>query len=101
MGGRLVYTDLDELSNQVPRLIKQGKLKEAEAACQQLIEQYPEQIDGLHQYAELYEGKGELRKAAEYYRKAAAFADQEEGFGEESVALFKKMATELEGENGV
>ena len=101
VGDRFVYTDLDELSNQVPRLIKQGKFKEAEAACQQLIEQYPEQIDGLHRYAELYEGKGELRKAAEYYRKAATFADQEEGFGEESVALFEKMATELEGKNSM
>ena len=97
--GRLVYTDLDELSNQVPRLIKQGKLNDAEAACQQLMEQYPEQIDGLHRYAEFFEEKGELQKAAEYYRKAATFANQEEGFAEESVAFFSNKAFELDGKN--
>ncbi len=95
----LVYTDLDELSNQVPHLIEQGKYKEAEAVCQQLIEQYPEQIDGLHRYAEFFETKGDSLKAAEYYHKTAAFAEQAGGFGEESMAFFKKKALELAGGN--
>lgn len=99
-GGTLIYTDLDELSNQVPRLIEQGKYNEAESVCQQLMEQYPEQIDGLHRYAEFFEEKGELLKAAEYYHKTAAFAEQAGGFGEESVAFFKKKAIELDADNG-
>jgi tetratricopeptide (TPR) repeat protein len=99
-GGTLVYTDLDELSNQVPRLLKQGKFNQAEAVCQQLMEQYPEQIDALHRYAEVYEEKGEVRKAAEYYRKAAEFAERGDGFGESPGEFFRKKALELEGKKG-
>jgi uncharacterized protein YecA (UPF0149 family) len=100
-GGTLVYTDLDELSNQVPRLLKQGKFNQAEAVCQQLMEQYPEQIDSLHRYAEVYEEKGEVRKAAEYYRKAAEFAERGDGFGESPGEFFRKKALELEGKKEV
>ncbi len=99
-GGTFVYTDLDDLSNQVPRLIEQGKYKEAESVCKQLMKEYPKQIDGIHRYAELFEEKGELLKAAEYYHKTATFAEQAGGFGEESVAFFKKKAIELAGDIG-
>ena len=90
-----VYTDLDDLSNQVPVLIKNKKFTEAEEVCQKLMAQYPEQIDGLHRFAELCEAQGEKKKAAEYYRKAASFAVQEEGFDQESVEFFKEKAREL------
>ena len=88
------------LSNQVPRLLTQGKYNEAEAVCQQLMEQYPEQIDGLHRYAEFFEEKGDLKKAAEYYQKTATFAEQAGGFGEGSITFFKKKAIELASDNG-
>lgn len=95
---RYVYTDLDILSNQVPDLIKQGKYDEAETVCQTLLEQFPEQIDGLHRYAGFFEAKGDNLKAAEYYRKTAEFADQAEGFGKESVGFFMKKAKQLDGD---
>jgi tetratricopeptide (TPR) repeat protein len=93
-----VYTDLDILSNQVPDFIKQGKYDEAETVCQTLLEQFPEQIDGLHRYAEVFEAKGDNLKAAEYYRKTAEFAKQAEGFGKESVEFFMKKAKQLAGD---
>jgi tetratricopeptide (TPR) repeat protein len=74
MSGTFIYTDLDILSNKVPRLIDTGKLDEAEDICQTLMKQYPDQIDGLQRYAELWEARGDKNKAAEYYQKAAAFA---------------------------
>ena len=94
-GGTLVYTDLDDLSNQVPRLIKQEKYTEAEEVCRKLLEQYPDQIDGLHRSAELFEAMGEHQKAAQYYGKTANFAEQAEGFGKESVEFFRKKAHQL------
>lgn len=90
-----MYTDLDDLSNQVPKLIRQGKYDAAEKICQTLLKKFPEQIDGLHRFAEVFEARGDNRKAAEYYRKTAEFAEQEEGFGKESVNFFKKKAEQL------
>ncbi len=94
-GGTFIYTDLDELSNQVWDLIKQKKFVQAEEICQRLLEQYPDQIDGLHRYAEVFEAQGEKQKAAQYYRKAADFAGHAEGFDQESVDYFGKKAEEL------
>lgn len=90
-----VYTDLDQLSNQVPTLIQQGKLDEAEEVCQSLMDQFPEQIDGIHRYAEVYEAKGNMQKASEYYRKTAEFAQNAGGFGEESIQFFLQKAEGL------
>jgi len=90
-----VYTDLDELSNQVPKLIRQGEYDAAEKICQTLLNKFPEQIDGLHRFAEVFEARGDNRKAAEYYRKTAEFAEQEEGFGKESVDFFQNKAEQL------
>jgi uncharacterized protein YecA (UPF0149 family) len=97
VGGTLVYTDLDDLSNQVPNLIDQKEYAEAEAVCEKLMEQYPEQIDGLHRYAEMYEARGELQKAADYYHRTADFAEKAEGFGKESAEFFRKKAKQLAG----
>ena len=93
--GTVVYTDLDQLSNKVPDLVEQGKFDEAEVACKTLMEQFPEQIDGIHRYAEVYEAKGNKLKAAEYYRKTAEFARQANGFEEEAIEFFLKEAKRL------
>jgi Tfp pilus assembly protein PilF len=77
-------------------LIEQEKYTEAEIVCVKLIEQYPEQIDGLHRYAELYEARGELQRAADYYHPTADFAEKAEGFGKISADFFRKKATQLE-----
>ncbi|EFK12246.1 conserved hypothetical protein [delta proteobacterium NaphS2] len=54
-----------------------------------------EEIDGFHRYAELYEAQGKNRDAAEYYRKAVAFAEKAGGFGKESVQSFRQKAEKL------
>lgn len=61
------------------------------------MEQYPEQIDGLHRFAELYAAQGERQKAAEYYRKAANFAILDGGFDSRTVESFKRKAEDLAG----
>jgi len=67
--------DLDRLSNRVVDLIAEGRLEEAEAACQELKEQYPEVIDWLHRTAMLHEARGEWQQAIEYYERTLQYMD--------------------------
>ena len=67
--------DLDELSNRVVDLINDGRLQEAEAACQELKEQYPEVIDWIHRTAMLHEARGETQQAVEYYQRTLQYMD--------------------------
>jgi len=83
-----VYTELDQLSNSVFYLINKGKLDEAEAAANKLLKEYPDQIDGLHRLAQVYEARGDKAKAVEYLRKSVEFAESEEGFDRQSVNWF-------------
>lgn len=90
--------DLDMLSNSVVDLIKEGRLDEAEEACHELLSRYPDQIDGIDRLAEVYEARGEKKKAAEYYRKAAAFAKSRPGFDQEGIDWYLSKAERLESE---
>jgi len=83
-----VYTELDQLSNSVFDLINKGKLDEAEAAANKLLKEYPDQIDGLHRLAQVYEARGDKAKAVEYLWKTVEFAESEEGFDRQSVDWF-------------
>jgi len=87
-----VYTNLDKLSNKIPRLIESGKLFEAEGICLQLKDEYPDQIDWIERYATVLEARGEYDKAADYYRKAAAFAKKEGGFDQRSIDHYLSRA---------
>jgi tetratricopeptide (TPR) repeat protein len=67
--------NLDELSNRVVDLINDGRLDEAEVACQELKEQYPEVIDWLHRTAMLHEARGERPQAIEFYQRTLQYMD--------------------------
>jgi tetratricopeptide (TPR) repeat protein len=76
------YADIDLVSNQVPRLIREGRLEEAEAVCRRLLEEFPDQLDGRERLAELEEARGNWQRAAERYRAVARLhleADPEQG----------------------
>ena len=94
-----IYSDLDQLSNKVVTLIRQGNLEEAEDVCHELMRIYPDQIDGIHRLAEVYEARGDRKKAAEYYRRSAEFAEKAEGFDEQSVKNFMNDACRMEGDD--
>ena len=96
-GGTFIYTDLDELSNQIPKLINQEKYDEAEEVCRKLLEQYPDQIDGLHRSAELFEAMTNYDKAITFYNLTADFAEQADGFEQKSVEYFRSKAEQLAG----
>jgi tetratricopeptide (TPR) repeat protein len=90
------YGALETLSNQVPALIRKGRLDEAEKVCQELLKLYPDQIDGIDRMAAVYEARDDYKKAAEYYRKAAAFAESNPGFGQEGIVWYLDNANRLE-----
>jgi len=93
-----VYTELDKLSNSVVDLIKENKLDEAEAVSRRLLKEYPDQVDGLNRLAMVYEARGERKKAAEYYRKAADFAKSHEDFDQNTINWFLSEAKRVESE---
>ncbi len=91
-----VYTELDQLSNSVMDLIKQNKLDEAEAVSKQLLNEYPDQIDGFERLGQVYEARGKKQTAAVYYQKAADFAKTMTGFDEQSVEHYLSKAKKME-----
>lgn len=88
--------DLDELSNSVVRLIREGKLDEAEKACDELDRRFPEMIDCLERRAMLLEARGESKLAADYYRRAAEHARTHEGFDPDVADTFLASANQLD-----
>lgn len=88
--------DLDELSNSVVDLIREGKLDEAEEACDELDRRFPEMIDCLERRAMLLEARGETKLAADYYRRAADHARTNEGFDPEIIDYYVDMASRLD-----
>jgi hypothetical protein len=74
-GSMEVETDLDQLSNSVLRLVRSGRLDEAEQACRRLLAEFPEVTDGHERLASVYEARGDPRSAAQHYRAAIAMID--------------------------
>ena len=91
------FDDLDNLSNSVVDLIDEGKLDEAEQACVELLNRYPDYIDGLERFALVYEARGDSQKAIEYYKKSLDFARENEGFDPEYVKWAMDKVKELGG----
>jgi tetratricopeptide (TPR) repeat protein len=65
---------LDAASNAVVDLVHAGRLDEAERAARELLVRYPEVHDGYDRLGMVYEARGQLREAADCYRKVIEFA---------------------------
>ena len=87
---------LEELSNQVPALLRSGRLDEAERVCHELKRRWPDMIDWRDRFGELYEAKGEYAKAAEHYRLAADMARTQDGFEDDSIRFREEDAERCE-----
>ncbi len=94
----LVTTDdpLCRLSNRVVELIDAGQLDEAEAAWEELNREFPDEIDPLERRAMLLEAQGEHGEAAAYYRRAAEYTRQHEGFEPAMTEYYVERAARLE-----
>lgn len=89
---------LDDLSNSILPMIKNGEFDKAEALCEELLREYPDQVDGLDRFAMLYEAKGDSAKAIEYYQKTINFVKMHDGFDPEFIAIKEKKIARLQGQ---
>lgn len=97
--GSLFATDdnLDEVSNRVVDLLDAGHFAEAEQACVELEQRYPDYIDWLERRVMLHEKRGELQKAVEYARRCLQYAlDWPDGFDEEARTWMEERLLGLE-----
>ena len=78
--------ELDDLSNSVVDLVEHGRLDEAEAACRELKEKFPDQIDWLERGAIVARARGDNKAAADLYRQCVAFTYDHDGFDDGSRA---------------
>lgn len=95
-GGIALYDEIDQLSNSVLDLIKEGRLDEAEAVCKQLSKRYPDQVDGIERRAMVEQARGNYSQAAQYYLEAAAFIQGKPGFDPEMQDWLRQMAADME-----
>ena len=90
--------NLDEDSNRVLDLIRTGKLDEAEAAANALLRDYPDVHDGLDRLGQVYEARGDLKRAAHYYRQTVAFMESHDGYDVELIDAIRAQAEKLESQ---
>jgi len=91
------FDDIDRISNQVPDLIRKGRLDEAEKVCQRLIDEFPDEPDGRERQAEVEEARGNWKRAAALYRAVAAFHRKNDPkYGHEPAERYLGMAKVLE-----
>lgn len=94
--------DLEQLSNSVISLIDEGRLDEADAACEQLRTRFPEVPDWLMRKGMVCEARGQTELAIEYYERTIAWMDANpEGFDPESRDPFREDIKRLRGSLGV
>jgi tetratricopeptide (TPR) repeat protein len=86
----------DAASNRPLDLIDEGKLDEAEAAANDLLRDYPDVADGLWRLAAVYEARDDKKRAADYWRKAVVFMQQNEGYAEELIVGMRQKADKLD-----
>lgn len=88
--------DLDALSNSVVDMIEEGRLENAESRCQMLRERYPDTIDWLERLAMVYEAREDWAKAADYYHRAADFAESASGYEREFIEHLRQTANRID-----
>jgi tetratricopeptide (TPR) repeat protein len=88
--------ELERLSNSVVDLIESGRFDDAERACLELERRYPDQIDGLDRMAMVYEARGRIEEAIEWYGRCLDFIEANPGgFDEESKSFYRTAIDRL------
>jgi tetratricopeptide (TPR) repeat protein len=64
---------LDDLSNSVLDLVRAGHFDQALAACNRLLKEFPDIVDGFERSAMVHAKMGNHALAADFYRKALDF----------------------------
>lgn len=88
--------DIDILSNSVVDLLEIKNYKKAKEVCRELLERFPDQVDGYERFANVYEEEGNTAEAIKYYHKTIDFMRKNPGFDEDSINWSLKKIEELE-----
>lgn len=91
--------DLTELTNHTVDLIHDGKLDDAEHACEELRKRYPDVIDWIDRTAMLHEARGNFASAAEFYRMALAYTEQPDyadGFDDDGRQYYRDIIEKMD-----
>jgi DNA-binding SARP family transcriptional activator len=77
LDGARALEEMNRLSEHAERLIKKGRLDEAEAVGRRLVEAFPGETVGYEDLALVHEARGQRAAAAEEYRRAVALMDEQ------------------------
>lgn len=70
------WDKLDEISNGAVDAIHAKRFDEAEQLCKELLQRYPEVIDGHDRLAMLHEAQGRFEEAATHYAEVLAIIER-------------------------
>lgn len=88
--------ELDELGNQANDLIRAQRWTEAEAACRELLDRFPDEIDGHWRFYECFKAKGDFQSAMPHARATLEMAESGGGFDPAFPARLKKDIARFE-----
>ena len=88
--------ELEELSNRANDLTRAGQWDDAEAACRELLERFPEEIDGHHRSYECYKAKGDVIGAKVHAEATLMMVESRDGFDPQFPARLKKDIARFE-----
>lgn len=88
--------DLDDLSNQANDLIRSRRWPEAEAACRELLDRFPDEIDGHWRTYECFKAKGDFQSAMPHAHATLEMAEKDGGFDPGFPAGLKKDIARFE-----
>ena len=83
-------TELEELTNHANDLIRSNQWDEAEACCRQLLDRFPDEIDGHWRFYECCKARGDFRNARTHARATLQMVESREGFDPSFPAGLKK-----------
>ncbi len=87
---------LDEISNGALDAIKAKRYDEAERLCEELLQKYPEVIDGHDRLGMLREAQGRFQEAADCYTKVLAMIEQTpEAFDPQVPEMFRRCREDV------
>lgn len=88
--------DLDDLSNQANDLIRSQQWAEAETVCRELLEHFPDEIDGHWRSYECFKAKGDFQSAIAHAQATLEMAEEGGGFDPSFPAGIKKDIARFE-----
>lgn len=90
-----IQDDVDLASNNVVKLLRQGRLDEAEQAGFALLRDFPDVHDGYERLGLVFETKGDKLRAAEMYQQALNFAADKDGYDDELLDRWRDKVSQL------